>query len=38
MAFTAPQYGVLTESLHVVLRINNAVKYLTNESCVSSDC
>jgi hypothetical protein len=35
MAFEAPQYGVITESLHVVLRISNAVKYLTNDSCVS---
>ena len=38
MAFKAPQYDVITESLHVLLRINNAVKYLTSDSCVSSDC
>jgi len=38
MAFKAPQYDVITESLHVVLRVNNAVKYLTNDSCVSCDC
>jgi hypothetical protein len=38
MAFKASQYDVITESVHVVLRINNAVKYLTNGSCVCSDC
>jgi hypothetical protein len=37
MAFKAHQYDVITESLHVVLRISNAVKYLTNDSCISSD-
>jgi hypothetical protein len=32
MALKAPQYDVITESLHVVLRINNGVKCLTSDS------
>jgi hypothetical protein len=37
-ALKAPQFDVITESLHVILGINNAVKCLTYDSCISCDC
>jgi hypothetical protein len=38
VALKAPQFDVITESLHVMLRVNNAMKCLTNDSYISSDC